>query len=77
MDGWTTYALRRPTDTHAHAHTQCKKGTTIAKFLELVKAQVAAEFTELRAISADDLMYIKEDLIIPHVRTSVCVCVLI
>jgi len=35
-----------------------------------VKAQVAAEFTELRAISADELVYIKEDLIIPHVRRS-------
>lgn len=53
---------------------KCKKGTTIAKFLEMVKAQVAVEFTELRAISADDLVYIKEDLIIPHVRPCPCLC---
>lgn len=50
----------------------CKKGTTIAKFLELVKAQVAKEFTELRSISPDDLMYVKEDLIIPHVSLRLC-----
>ncbi|POY70743.1 hypothetical protein BMF94_6153 [Rhodotorula taiwanensis] len=40
----------------------CKKGDTIAQFLEKCRAQ----FPELRAISVDNLMYIKEDLIIPH-----------
>mmetsp|Transcript_3644 Transcript_3644/g.10911 ORF Transcript_3644/g.10911 Transcript_3644/m.10911 type:complete len:352 (-) Transcript_3644:133-1188(-) len=40
----------------------CKMGTTIGKFL----AMVQLEFHELRSVSADMLMYIKEDLIIPH-----------
>lgn len=42
---------------------QCKKGDTIAGFLEKCRLQ----FPELRAVSVDNLMYIKEDLIIPHV----------
>jgi protein FAM50 len=45
---------------------KCKKGITIAKFLEMVRSQVAAEFTDLRGVTSDELMYIKEDLIIPH-----------
>ncbi|GAA5879067.1 hypothetical protein JCM3774_005559 [Rhodotorula dairenensis] len=40
----------------------CKKGDTIAQFLEKCRQQ----FPELRAVSVDNLMYIKEDLIIPH-----------
>lgn len=43
-----------------------KKGTSIGKFLEQVKQQLSQEFSDIRAISPDDLMYIKEDLIIPH-----------
>ncbi|GAA5821525.1 hypothetical protein JCM10212_000135 [Sporobolomyces blumeae] len=41
---------------------QCKKGNTIAEFLEKCRQQ----FPELRMVSVDSLMYIKEDLIIPH-----------
>ncbi|SPO20919.1 related to xap-5 protein [Ustilago trichophora] len=40
----------------------CKKGDTIAHFLERCRQQVS----ELRGISVDSMMYIKEDLIIPH-----------
>ncbi|CED84813.1 Uncharacterized conserved protein XAP-5 [Phaffia rhodozyma] len=40
----------------------CKKGDDIATFLEKCRLQ----FPELRGISVDNLMYIKEDLIIPH-----------
>ncbi|GAA5830954.1 hypothetical protein JCM11251_005090 [Rhodosporidiobolus azoricus] len=40
----------------------CKKGDTIAQFLEKCRQQ----FPELRTVSVDNLMYIKEDLIIPH-----------
>lgn len=40
----------------------CKKGTTIGRFLGMVQTQ----FKQLRNTSADALMYIKEDLIIPH-----------
>ncbi|KAG9010108.1 hypothetical protein FRB93_004770 [Tulasnella sp. JGI-2019a] len=41
---------------------QCKKGDDISTFLEKCRQQ----FPELRGISVDNLMYIKEDLIIPH-----------
>ncbi|PWN30354.1 XAP5-domain-containing protein [Jaminaea rosea] len=44
---------------------QCKKGDSIGQFLEACRAQ----FPELRATSVDNLMYIKEDLIIPHHHT--------
>jgi protein FAM50 len=46
---------------------EIKKGTTIGRFLELVKMQLLPEFHELRSVSADTLLYVKEDLIIPHV----------
>jgi protein FAM50 len=41
---------------------QCKKGDTIASFLEKCRQQIP----ELKGITVDSLMYIKEDLIIPH-----------
>ncbi|KAJ6623510.1 XAP5, circadian clock regulator-domain-containing protein [Mycena sp. CBHHK59/15] len=40
----------------------CKKGDEISSFLEKCRQQ----FPELRGVSTDNLMYIKEDLIIPH-----------
>ncbi|KAF8212012.1 XAP5, circadian clock regulator-domain-containing protein [Mycena galopus ATCC 62051] len=40
----------------------CKKGDQISTFLEKCRQQ----FPELRGVSTDNLMYIKEDLIIPH-----------
>ncbi|KAJ0397062.1 hypothetical protein ATCC90586_003934 [Pythium insidiosum] len=42
------------------------KKTTIGRFLELVRQQLVTEFTELRGVSADNLIYVKEDLIIPQ-----------
>ncbi|KAF1774865.1 XAP5 protein [Phytophthora cactorum] len=42
------------------------KKTTIGKYLELVKQQLVTEFAELRGVSAENLVYIKEDLIIPQ-----------
>lgn len=52
-------------DGSGHRRTSIvKKGITISKFLEVVRQ----EFTrELRAVGVDDLIYVKEDLIIPHV----------
>ncbi|EPT06047.1 hypothetical protein FOMPIDRAFT_1109728 [Fomitopsis schrenkii] len=41
---------------------KCKKGDDIASFLEKCRQQ----FPELRGVSVDNLMYVKEDLIIPH-----------
>lgn len=43
-----------------------RKGTTVGRFLEMVKAQLIGEFHEIRSTSAEDLMYVKEDLIIPQ-----------
>ena len=43
-----------------------EKGTSIETFLIMVRDQCSEEFRELRAAPADSLMYIKEDLIIPH-----------
>lgn len=42
------------------------KGTTIDKFLEKVRKECSEIFHELRGMQSDQLMYIKEDLIIPH-----------
>ncbi|KAJ3002822.1 UNVERIFIED_CONTAM: Protein fam50a, partial [Siphonaria sp. JEL0065] len=41
---------------------EVKKGNTIGQFLEACKAQ----WDELRGVNVDNLVYIKEDLIIPH-----------
>lgn len=43
-----------------------RKGTTIGRFLEIVKKQISGEFKEILCVSSDSLMYVKEDLIIPH-----------
>lgn len=43
---------------------KCRKGDDIASFLSKCRSQ----FPELKGVSVDNLMYIKEDLIIPHVR---------
>ncbi|KAF8163471.1 XAP5, circadian clock regulator-domain-containing protein [Crassisporium funariophilum] len=40
----------------------CKKGDDIGAFLEKCRQQ----FPELRGVSVDNLMYVKEDIIIPH-----------
>ena len=45
--------------------TVIKKGFSIRDFLQVVKS----EFKDLTRVSVDDLMYIKEDLIIPHQYT--------
>ncbi|CAK4083771.1 unnamed protein product [Aphanomyces euteiches] len=42
------------------------KRTTIRQFLDTVRQTLVKEFPALRGISVDNLMYIKEDLIIPH-----------
>lgn len=42
------------------------KGDSIHRFLAKVLENIRKEFTELRTINVDNLMYIKEDLIIPH-----------
>ena len=44
----------------------CKKGDTVAKFLELVRRDLAKEFREMGNVSSDALLYVKEDLILPQ-----------
>jgi len=41
------------------------QGTLVGEFLELVRKDLASEFREMVNASADALMYVKEDLIIP------------
>ncbi|KAI8920337.1 hypothetical protein PhCBS80983_g01528 [Powellomyces hirtus] len=41
---------------------ECKKGDTIAQFLENCRQQ----WHEMRGVHVDNLMYVKEDLIVPH-----------
>lgn len=41
---------------------RCKKGTTVGRFLGMVQTQ----FKDLRSVSSDELVFVKEDLIIPH-----------
>lgn len=55
----------------------CNRFTTHAcpapsagKFLEMVRQQLSQDFSEMRSVSSENLLYIKEDLIIPHVRRS-------
>ena len=46
-----------------------ERGLSVGHFLERVRRDCAAEFSELRSLSADHLMYVKEDLIIPQHHT--------
>ncbi|EFX68911.1 hypothetical protein DAPPUDRAFT_62813, partial [Daphnia pulex] len=46
--------------------TRMKKGNTIYQFLQRCLDSLRKDFHELKTISADQLMYVKEDLIIPH-----------
>jgi protein FAM50 len=43
-----------------------KKGTSIGRFLESCRDQLKESFPELRGISSESLIYVKEDVIIPH-----------
>lgn len=47
---------------------QVRKGDKIGDFLRAVQQQLAPEFREVRTTSVENLLYVKEDLIIPHVR---------
>ncbi|CAO3613554.1 unnamed protein product [Mucor fragilis] len=45
----------------------CKKGDSIQQFLDACRQQ----FSQLRGVNTDNLLYVKEDLIIPHVSSSI------
>lgn len=54
-------------DGSGHRRTvRCKKGNTIGEFLEQVRKSLTKEFRELQSTSVDGLLYVKEDLILPH-----------
>lgn len=50
-------------------HRRCvtmKKGHSIYQFLQKCLEALRKEFSELKTVMADQLMYVKEDLILPH-----------
>ncbi|XP_065066853.1 protein FAM50A-like [Rhopilema esculentum] len=54
-------------DGSGHRKTcKMRKGDTIQKFLQKCLLDLRNQFTELRAAGVEHLMYVKEDLIIPH-----------
>jgi protein FAM50 len=54
-------------DGSGHRRTAvCRKGDSIAEFLEIVRKDLSGEFKELAKISSDALIYVKEDLILPQ-----------
>ena len=46
-----------------------KKGNTIYQFLQKCLDDLRIDFPELRAVTADQMVYVKEDLIIPQTNT--------
>uniref|UniRef100_UPI0029552658 protein FAM50A-like n=1 Tax=Panthera onca TaxID=9690 RepID=UPI0029552658 len=56
-------------DGSGHRRTvKMKKGNTMQQFLQKALEILRKDFSELRSAGVEQLMYIKEDLIIPHVR---------
>ncbi|KAH8362303.1 hypothetical protein KR200_006645 [Drosophila serrata] len=43
-----------------------KKGNSIYQFLQKCLELLRKEFIELKTVMADQLMYVKEDLVLPH-----------
>lgn len=44
----------------------CTKGSTIGAFLEKARKDLVSQFHELRGLGSESLIYVKEDLLIPH-----------
>ncbi|KAI8112605.1 hypothetical protein M9434_003926 [Picochlorum sp. BPE23] len=53
---------------HRKSVTVCK-GDTVSTFLKAVQQQLAPDFREIKSSSSSSLMYIKEDVILPHTMT--------
>ena len=43
-----------------------KKGDSVGEFLEKIRQDLCGEFKELSNVASDALLYVKEDLILPH-----------
>lgn len=55
-------------DGSGHRRTvQVKKGSTIGQFINECRKTLEKDFPELKSVSSENLLYIKEDLILPHV----------
>lgn len=46
-----------------------RKGDSIGQFLTAVQKQLSIDFREVRSTSANSLMFVKEDMILPHHHT--------
>ncbi|XP_069682023.1 protein FAM50 homolog [Periplaneta americana] len=54
-------------DGSGHRRTvRMKKGNSMYQFLQRCLELLRKEFSELKTVTADQLMYVKEDLILPH-----------
>ncbi|KAG8247641.1 protein FAM50 homolog [Homalodisca vitripennis] len=54
-------------DGSGHRKTvRMKKGNSVYQFLQRCLELLRKEFSELKTVTADQLMYVKEDLILPH-----------
>lgn len=42
------------------------KGDSVSEFLEVVRKELCRDFRELGSVASDALLYVKEDLILPH-----------
>ncbi|EEA07899.1 XAP5 domain-containing protein [Cryptosporidium muris RN66] len=57
-------------DGQGHRRSVCiPRGSTIGEFLETCRLKLKSEFRELSRILSSSLMYIKEDVILPHYIT--------
>lgn len=50
-------------------HIQMKKGSTVYQFLIKCLEDLRHDFSELKNVTADQLVYVKEDIIIPQTNT--------
>jgi len=60
-----TFSYHNPPQRAVRTKVECTKGTTILQFMEIARHFLKKENPELRGVSCDNLMYIKEDLIMP------------
>ncbi|OIW15179.1 hypothetical protein TanjilG_09918 [Lupinus angustifolius] len=52
-------------------HRRVRKGDSIGEFLRAVQQQLAPEFREIRTTSVENMLYVKEDLIVPHESVAI------
>eukprot|EP00392_Amoebophrya_sp_AT5.2_P009780 g9808.t1 len=45
---------------------QIEQGASVGQFLKIARLQLLNDFAALRTVASDELLYVKEDLILPH-----------